>query len=67
MKNRVKEIREEIGWTQERLAKESGVSRFTIVMIENDEDRPIKSTTMKKIVNALQRPVTEIFFDLDVV
>ena len=40
MKNRVRELREAKGLTQEQLAKKMGVSRQTIISIENGRYNP---------------------------
>ena len=39
MKNRVKELRKQAGLRQEDLARELGVTRQTIIAIENDNSR----------------------------
>ena len=40
MKNRVRELREKMGWTQEQLAKMVGVTRQTIIAIEKGRYDP---------------------------
>ena len=35
MEHRIKELRTSFGWTQEQLSKKLGVSRQTIISIEN--------------------------------
>lgn len=40
MKNRVKELRKKYGLTQTQLAKITGVSKQTIISIENDRYNP---------------------------
>ena len=40
MKNRLRVLRAERRWTQEEVAKRSGVSRQTIISIENDKYDP---------------------------
>ncbi len=62
MGSRIKEIRMEKGMTQEKLAKETGLSRAIICMIENDENHNAKSGTLKKIAAALGVSLGELFF-----
>lgn len=61
MKNRVREIREEKRLTQAELAEKSGISRQTIIAIENEENYSTTTTTLLKIANALETPVNLIF------
>ena len=58
--NRVKEFRKELGISQLELAKDIGVSRQTINMIENDKYNPTLELAMK-IARLLQLHVEEIF------
>lgn len=62
MKNKLKEIRKELGMTQEELSQKSNVSRQTISMIENQSLENIESKTMLKIAVALNKDVSDIFF-----
>lgn len=62
MPNKVKYYRELKGWTQERLAKESGVSRNTISLIETHSNTNITYNIMEKIAVSLEKTITEIFF-----
>ena len=41
MKNRIREVRTELAWSQELLAEKTGVSRQTINAIENDRYDPM--------------------------
>ncbi|HIC95816.1 TPA: XRE family transcriptional regulator [Candidatus Bipolaricaulota bacterium] len=50
---RIKDRMAEIGWTQTRLAKESGVSRRDIHRILSGKTRNPRYTTRSKILNAL--------------
>lgn len=59
---KVKEVREEKRMTQEELSKKSGVSRPTIVAIENGEAKDVKVSTLLKLANALDTTVSAIFF-----
>ena len=47
MKNTIKKLRKEIGLRQEDLAKELGVSRQTIVAIENNKYDPSLELAIK--------------------
>ncbi len=58
--NRIRELREARGWSQEKLAAEAEVSFFTISRLENGHHRPNRSTA-KAIANALGVHVEELF------
>lgn len=60
--NKIKEIREKIGMTQQELADKSGISRPYISKLENNENLIIKSSTMVSIAKVLNKPVSTIFF-----
>lgn len=62
MKNRVKEIREELGMSQEELSEKSRVSRTTISGLENETIDVITNITLEKIAGALGKKVPEVFF-----
>ena len=62
MKNRVKEIREELEMSQEELSEKSGVSRTTISGLENEIIDVITNITLEKIASALGKKVPEVFF-----
>ena len=61
MKNCIKQLRKEAGLRQEDMANALGVSRQTIIAIENNKYNPTLELAMK-IARLLQRPVEEIFF-----
>ncbi len=61
MKNCIKQLRKEAGLRQEDMANALGVSRQTIIAIENNKYNPILELAMK-IAKLLQRSVEEIFF-----
>lgn len=61
MKNTVKQLRKDAGLRQEDLAKELGVSRQTIIAIENNKYNPTLELAMK-IAKLFKRHVDEIFF-----
>lgn len=62
MKNILKEIREEKGISQEELSKKSSVSRTIISELENDKTDVITNATLEKLANALEKKITDIFF-----
>lgn len=62
MGEKVKELREAKGWTQEQLAEKSGLSRVTISMIETGKPKEILSGTIKALAKALEVPVDVLFF-----
>ena len=59
---RLKEIREEIGMTQEELERLSGVSRQTISAIENNDDYQAKTGTLMALAKAMGKTVDQLFF-----
>lgn len=61
MRNRVKRLRKQAGLRQEDLAKELGVSRQTIIAIENDKYNPTLELAMK-MARRLDLHVDEIFW-----
>ena len=60
MKNRVKQLRKAAGLRQEDMAKKLGVSRQTIIAIENDKYDPSLELAMK-IARLLGLHVEDIF------
>ena len=61
MRNRVKELRKQAGLRQEDLARMLGVSRQTIIAIENNKYAPTLALAMK-LAHLLGLHVDEIFF-----
>ncbi len=61
MKNHVKELRKAAGLRQEDLANQVGVSRQTIIAVENDKYDPTLELAMK-LALALGKKVEDIFF-----
>lgn len=59
--DRLKFIREGRKMTQDNLAAKSGVSRVTISMIENGNISDVKVSTLQKLANALDVPITSFF------
>ena len=62
MVNKLKEIREKKGLSQEALAEKSGVSRTTISLLEGGKAGVAKTDTLTKLSDALEGKVTDIFF-----
>ena len=61
MRNTVKRLRKQAGLRQEDMARELGVSRQTIIAVENDKYNPTLELAMK-IARLLGLLVDEIFF-----
>ena len=60
MKNKVKTLRKEMGLRQEDIANRLGVTRQTIIAIENNKYNPTLVLAMK-LARLLGAPVEEIF------
>ena len=62
--NRVKEFRRELGMSQLELAKDIGVSRQTINMIENDKYNPTLELCLN-LARTLQTDLNNLFWEDD--
>ena len=62
--NRVKEFRKELGISQLELAKDIGVSRQTINMIENDQYNPTLALCLH-LARSLQTDLNSLFWEDD--
>ena len=62
--NRVKELRKELGISQLELAKDIGVSRQTINMIENDKYNPTLELCLN-LARSLQTDLNSLFCEDD--
>lgn len=60
--NRIKEFRLKKGFTQTELAAKAGVSRVTIIELENGTRENITIKTLQSIAVALDSNVSDIFF-----
>lgn len=60
--NRVKEFRKELGKSQLELAKDIGVSRQTINMIENDKYNPTLELCLN-LARSLQTDLNNLFWE----
>lgn len=61
MRNRIKALRKAAGYRQEDLAAALGVSRQTIIAIENDKYDPALALAMR-LARYLRTTVEELFF-----
>ena len=61
MKNNIKQLRTQAGLRQEDMANQLGVTRQTIIAIENDKYNPTLELAMK-IARLLNKNVEDIFF-----
>ena len=61
MKNRLKEVREERGISQEKLAEMTGLSRTTLSKIENNEAVNVNTRTIVKIADVFGLNPSDIF------
>ena len=62
MGNRIKERRVALKMSQEELHEKSGVSRGTIVKLENEDNPNTTAGTLVKIAKALDTTVEKLFF-----
>ena len=62
-KTRIVELRQAQGWTQERLAKVSGVGIRTIQRLEAGEDASLE--TLSHVADALRVPVRDLFMVIE--
>jgi putative transcriptional regulator len=60
VKNRIKELRKNLGLRQEDMASQLGVTRQTINAIENNKYNPTLDLAMK-IAKLLELPVESVF------
>ena len=58
---RIKDLRQQQGLSQEALAKKSGISRVTISKLETKQDAIANIDTLRKIADALQVGIGDIF------
>lgn len=59
---KIKELRRELGMTQETLAEKSGVSRTIISGLESGRITTTSTGTLLKIANAMEVDVEDIFY-----
>lgn len=63
---RIKALREEKKMSQEDLAKKAGVSRTIISGLESGSIKETSTKTLRKIAQALEKNVSDIFFETNV-
>jgi transcriptional regulator with XRE-family HTH domain len=61
MTYKIKELREKRKLSQAELAELSGVSRPTIIRLENNDDVVVNSKTLEKIASALNVSIRTLF------
>lgn len=66
MNNNVKKVRLERGMSISELARRAGLSRVAVTNIENGESNPL-ATSMYSISLALDKKISEIFFNHSVI
>lgn len=66
MNFKIRQYREDKHMSQEELAEKSGVSRGIISALETGKATVTTNLTMKKIAQALDKSVSEIFFENEV-
>jgi len=59
----IKEVRMQKGMTQEELSIKANVSRAIVSKLENEDNMVTSTETLKKIANALDVRVSDIFLD----
>lgn len=59
---KIRECREEMGISQEELARRAKISRTTLSGLESGTVKTTTTDTLLKIANALNKKVTDIFF-----
>ena len=61
MEYKIKELREKRKLSQAELAELSGVSRATIIRLENTEEVVINTGTLEKLANVLNVSIKSLF------
>lgn len=61
IKNRLRDLREERGISQEKLSELSGISRTTLSKIENNEEVNVNTRTIAKLAEVFNVKPSEIF------
>lgn len=61
MDNKIRERREELGLSQEELAKRANVSRQTVSLLETNKADNVTIKTMTAIAHALDATTEQIF------
>lgn len=61
MTYKIKELREKRKMTQTQLSEKSGVSRATIIKLENEENPEVEVGTLKSLASALGVKIQSLF------
>lgn len=61
MEYKIKELREKKKLSQAELARLSGVSRATVIRLENSEDVVVNSKTLESLAKALNVSIRSLF------
>lgn len=61
MRFKIKELREQKEMSQNQLSKLSGISRLTILSLENNEEHNAKVDTLRSLAEVLGVQVSELF------
>lgn len=61
MRNNIKSVRRQAGLRQEDLAQKTGVTRQTIIAVENNKYNPTLELAMR-LAQVLDKSVEELFF-----
>lgn len=64
MKNALKDLRKDMGWSQQDLAEQLGVSRQSIIAIEKEKFDPSLDLAFK-IARLFGKPLETLFFPED--
>jgi Predicted transcriptional regulators len=59
--DKLREFREQKGWTQDKLSQVSGVSRVTISLLESGQQTVTTNITILKLAKALGQSVADFF------
>lgn len=63
LKNRVRERRKSLGWTQEKLAQEAGVTRQTVNQVEMIDGRQPTTVVCLRLAKALDVETDWLFYE----
>ena len=56
---RVQALRQQRGWTQEQLGNRVGISRRTVMRLENEQRKSVPVPLAKRFARVFQQPWTE--------
>lgn len=67
LKNRVRERRKALGWTQQTLADRAGVTRQTVNQVETIEGHQTTAVVCLRLAEALGSEMTDLFYEEETV